>query len=267
MKIFNRKINSSDFLQKITDFNTLLFNAVKQFDSPYQLIKAYLLLSKPPENNFRLKNGELLCLSSNPNDSVTVMVIFCRKEYGKIPSNGIILDIGANIGMFSMYAAINGAKKVFAFEPNHEAFNVLCQNIKTNGLENVIHPFNLGVSERDGKKIYLPSNSSPYNKSTTSTTANDSLQPVDTISLTTIIKDIVCEQVNLCKIDCEGAEYEILYNTPLDVFEEIDTIKMEHHRSSEKKNLIEYLSKLNNYHLVHEQNMILWFEKENKLGV
>ena len=45
------------------------------------------------------------------------------KKY-QIREGDIIVDIGANIGVFSLWAAKQGAK-VFAVEPNPEAFNYL----------------------------------------------------------------------------------------------------------------------------------------------
>ena len=70
-----------------------------------------------------------VCLSSHPHDLITVFVIFFHKDYGTIPEQSIVLDIGAHIGALSLYAARRGASKVYAFEPNREAYDVLCRNI------------------------------------------------------------------------------------------------------------------------------------------
>lgn len=54
--------------------------------------------------------------------------------------NKIVIDAGANAGFFSIYAAKLGAKKVYAFEPVTETYEILKRNISLNKLENVIIP-------------------------------------------------------------------------------------------------------------------------------
>lgn len=52
---------------------------------------------------------------------------------------GVFVDIGANIGIYSLYAAsLFPEMTVIACEPVHANFNRLCENIKLNGFKNVI---------------------------------------------------------------------------------------------------------------------------------
>ncbi len=79
--------------------------------------------------------------------------IIIHDEYGVRKSTGAIggktvIDAGANVGVFSAYAALCGARKVYAFEPVKETFDVLVQNIKHNGLEASVIPLNAGLGER-----------------------------------------------------------------------------------------------------------------------
>jgi len=76
------------------------------------------------------RNGLKIQLSNHPHDLITVFVVFVKKDYGDVLKNNIVVDIGANIGAFSLLAAKMGAKKVFAYEPNQVAFEVLQNNIK-----------------------------------------------------------------------------------------------------------------------------------------
>jgi FkbM family methyltransferase len=64
--------------------------------------------------------------------------------------NKVIVDAGANIGLFSIYAAKMGAKRVYAFEPVAETFNQLKKNIAMNGLGKVIKPINRALGSRKG---------------------------------------------------------------------------------------------------------------------
>lgn len=48
-----------------------------------------------------------------------------------------LIDVGASIGFFTIYAAKRGAK-VYAFEPSTEVFDLLKRNVEVNGVsENV----------------------------------------------------------------------------------------------------------------------------------
>jgi tRNA G46 methylase TrmB len=60
--------------------------------------------------------------------------------------NGVFLDIGANIGLFSLQAAITNPKlKVISIEPHIPCFETLFQNIMLNKCENVM-PVNMAFS-------------------------------------------------------------------------------------------------------------------------
>lgn len=62
-----------------------------------------------------------------------------------------IIDIGANIGFTScMWAKRFSDSKIFCFEPILDTYNILLENIKINGLEN-IQPYNLGLSDQAGE--------------------------------------------------------------------------------------------------------------------
>ena len=49
----------------------------------------------------------------------------------------VFVDVGANIGYFSVLAAslVGDAGKVFAFEPDPDNFQLLCANAELNGLD------------------------------------------------------------------------------------------------------------------------------------
>lgn len=67
-----------------------------------------------------------------------------------IQPKDVFYDIGANVGVFSLFAGIFHKKlvKVFAFEPCYHNFNTLCRNTIVNDLRGVITPFCLAASDR-----------------------------------------------------------------------------------------------------------------------
>ena len=65
-------------------------------------------------------------------------------------SDGVVVDIGANIGSFSIQAAYIGAKKIFAIEPEPHNLKALKNNVSLNNLENEITVLEVGVSDFNG---------------------------------------------------------------------------------------------------------------------
>lgn len=151
-----------------------------------------------------------------------------KEDYGKIARADILIDIGANIGVFSLYAAQSGVERIYAYEPNRSAYNVLLRNISVNGLEKTISPKRLAVSGCDRETVKIPLGSSPYNQITRGNSGED-FEEVSTVTLDTIINENNFDSVDLLKIDCEGAEYEIIPGLSKSAFSRLREIRMEFH--------------------------------------
>jgi FkbM family methyltransferase len=178
-----------------------------------------------------MRNGARIFLSQHAHDVITSFIIFGREDYGSIKKGSIIIDIGGNIGTFALFAAFSGAAKVYTFEPNAESFDILCKNVSFNKLENIILPFKYAVSDSDGEKVLIPTGSSPYNTMqpvTAGTTDTGSYETVETISLNSFCKENNIENVDLIKIDCEGAEFQIIPNLAPELLKRVRNIKVEY---------------------------------------
>ena len=64
----------------------------------------------------------------------------------RMPAGSHMLDIGANIGMYSIFAGMRGVR-VTAVEPEALNFGALCQNVAANDLGDLIYPIPIGVGE------------------------------------------------------------------------------------------------------------------------
>ena len=62
--------------------------------------------------------------------------------------NKTMFDIGANVGMYSIYAALTRMVNVYAFEPESNNFQNLMQNLIINNLNEFISPFQIGISNK-----------------------------------------------------------------------------------------------------------------------
>lgn len=75
--------------------------------------------------------------------------------YGLLDLCDIVLDIGANIGLYSLIAGCKN-KQVYAFEPVPTIYQKLKENIKINNFKNIV-PLNEAITEENKKvKLYIP---------------------------------------------------------------------------------------------------------------
>ena len=62
--------------------------------------------------------------------------------------NSVFYDIGANVGIYTMFAACISEAQVFSFEPEANNFQALMENIVVNNLMNKINPYPIGISDK-----------------------------------------------------------------------------------------------------------------------
>ncbi len=117
----------------------------------------------------------------------------------------------------------------------------MLKNIKLNNLKNVA-TFNLAVSESNKNRELNISNVSSGMHSFFSK-GSDKKVSVGCITLKEIFDKNKIEKCNFLKIDCEGAEYEILYNTPKKYLDKIEKIALEWDNLDDKKMNVNFLKK------------------------
>jgi FkbM family methyltransferase len=178
----------------------------------------------------------------NPFDELFLREIWTDECYFRggydIKPNDTIIDIGGHIGLFSILAAKLGAKKVITFEPVKNSFDILVSNIKENNVESIVQPYNIAITA-DGREVNINTNFEDPNWNTGSARVLEEGKIGETKAqskkLDTIFRENNLYEPNVycdfLKIDCEGAEYEILYGVPGEVFGHTKVISMEFHRS------------------------------------
>ena len=62
----------------------------------------------------------------------------------------ILVDVGANVGMYTVWAAATRNVKVFAFEPESQNYALLNRNIVANGLQGRVRAYCMGLSDGQG---------------------------------------------------------------------------------------------------------------------
>lgn len=121
-----------------------------------------------------------------------------------VPKNKNMLDIGANIGIWSVVFS-DLVNTIYAFEPQPEIYNCLITNITINRCSNII-PYNIALSD---KKTTYYMNSSDYN--TKDNFGAFAISPDGTLLINSDVGDhLNLSNIGFIKIDVEGHELEAL---------------------------------------------------------
>jgi len=123
-----------------------------------------------------------------------------------IKEGDVVLNIGANIGYYTLLAArLVGPKgKVYAFEPDKTNFEIIKKNIRINNYENII-PVNKAVLNKTGKaKLYLSTENKGSHRIYQ---AGDSRKyvEIDVVSIDDFFKNKE-DKVDFILMDIEGSE-------------------------------------------------------------
>lgn len=154
------------------------------------------------------------------------------EQFGFAVQDGwTVVDIGGGIGDYTIFAAYGRPNaRVLAFEPFPESFQLLRENLSLNQIKNV-EIFSQAVSSQENTLQFSAPSSDPLSVQTAHgllASAGDA-QQVTAVSLASIINGPAGGRIDLLKLDCEGAEYDILLNSTPDVLNKIDRIVMEYH--------------------------------------
>ncbi len=122
----------------------------------------------------------------------------------------LFIDVGAHYGFYTLaFGTAHPDRKILAFEPAPENFDVLTRNIELNRLQNV-DAYNLAVLNQNGRKNFNVASHSSHS-SFYLHHLSDTIRTVEVqvVSLDDFLKDVPSGSI-VVKIDAEGSELEIL---------------------------------------------------------
>lgn len=133
--------------------------------------------------------------------------------------NSIFFDVGANVGVFSIFAALVSESIVYSFEPEANNFLLLMENSLINDLSNKINAYQVGISDNDTfTNLYL----SEFDKGRSHHMVGEELDPdlkktdkiikqgIFSTSLDKLMNVWSFPAPNYLKIDVDGIEYKII---------------------------------------------------------
>jgi len=159
-------------------------------------------------------------------DNYTYNEIVVQNCYRVMPheiENSVVVDIGANIGIFSLYCQYLGAKQIYAIEANPRVY-------RNKLLDNTISFPNITIANfavyRDFDQTIKITDDHALSR------ISDSGLDVKTVTLEKFLVDYRINDDDLVlKIDCGGSEFDILMTARAQVLERFKIIYMELHRN------------------------------------
>jgi FkbM family methyltransferase len=184
-------------------------------------------------------------LRANTNDGKVFQSVVEFNEYGLPDSfhpEDVIVDVGAHIGSFTYACLIRGAGHVYAYEPHPDNFQFLRKN--TREYQTRVNIYELAVMDTAGEVLKLKTcegNTGGH------VVGREGEQDVITAAARGVIER-ACQKakngrVRLLKLDCEGAEWVILWALSPSDFDSIDEIvgEIHPHPDRDREDLYSYL--------------------------
>ena len=157
----------------------------------------------------------------------------CDYFYGgcMIKPNDVVVDIGANVGMFARLAKEMGAKHVYAFEPSHDAFKCMMYNTYHTYMSSYkacVHNFT-GFTD-----VNITDNTYPMAEIVRPSHELETVESVPCYTLDDLIEfGILPSKIDFMKIDVEGSEVEVFEGFSNENLANIDRLAMEAHFAPE----------------------------------
>jgi len=156
-----------------------------------------------------------------------------------IDCSGVVVDAGANVGFFTLYALENGAKRIYSIEPDPMPFFYLERNFEHNpGIIPINkafyvpsdNPLSFDIAIYDSVGSTLTQNNNAEwgkDKNYHHTFDNKLTTEVEAISIQDILKTE--KSIDLLKLDIEGAEFDVIEQLESEYWSRIKRLFIEYH--------------------------------------
>ncbi|MFA6321108.1 MAG: FkbM family methyltransferase [Candidatus Omnitrophota bacterium] len=194
---------------------------------------------------FLIETGQVkfLIRKKVPSDIYMIQENFLAEQYSFIYpylKDANVIDIGANIGDTAILFCQKGAKAVYAYEPHPFFFDTANKNIQLNNLNNkiVMKSYGVGASELIIKvkddTMFGPTGVFGSKKAS----GNEGID-IKVVPFSKIIEDV--KNIDVLKMDCEGAEFEAILSCPPELLRKIKVMAIEFHDNPTP--IVDYLEK------------------------
>ena len=224
------RTNFSGFLKTLSRPFDLL-TAQRETPDTHKVLASYLGISRPAfPVDISLRGGGVIRVFTRGELKV-FWSIFVDECYRLWADSRTIVDAGANIGVFSVWAARKLPRAtIIAIEPHPETFARLRHNIHANQLESRVQVTQMALSAQTVDREMPAAGESqrralfPQDQSGTG-----EIVRVPSITLEELMDRHQLSTIDLLKMDIEGSEWEVLLSTPASVLQRIRRMQFEYH--------------------------------------
>lgn len=246
-----------DFHTKLEMMNQLLDLGVEKERISFieGFLKNYNLhIGAVKKNTVKINANNVHVQCENEVEYMIAQEIFAEEEYGfHSKDNYFVVDIGVNIGCASLYfASKDNVTAVYGFEPCKAVYDKAVNNISNNekDIRSKINIYNIGLGGKDHTEKFVTfdgidesrgirvvqdeSGHCPASQADLLLKKNNNITELKVRQASRILSEIFSRHKEKCllKIDCEGAEYEILEDLiGSGELNRVDSIVMEWHVS------------------------------------
>ena len=153
-----------------------------------------------------------------------------------LPRNPVVIDVGANAGYFCLLLfSKRPDAQAYAYEPIPENHELFTKHLAWNpSMARQLRLHHAAVTGRPVESVELFREPDQDQSVTASVfkdfaTHNRASVRVPAVTLASIMYDNKLTRVDLLKLDCEGSEYPIVYDTPAELWPAIQSIFLEVH--------------------------------------
>jgi FkbM family methyltransferase len=196
-------------------------------------------LWRRPVGEVEFRDGLRFKVDEQSSDLWIMFEVFGEHVYDRyfndIDPNGTILDVGGNIGVFAVHAArdLVPQGRVIAIEPNPNSFSVMTEHLRMNQLGNVRLIQGAVASGSDPVSLHVSRQSSSDTIFASADQQKEQYVRVPVISGKDALR--LSEAYELVKLDCEGGEFALLYETVPEDWIGTKRIAMEYHIGFDRK--------------------------------
>ena len=233
--------NQRKSISNVSHAKIILFVVYKKVLSSF-FLTIFFIINKLPKGKFatsiglekiwnitfKNKNGNKVYLFHTPNwlTEYRARTLFSKEPetiswIDGFPLNSVLYDIGANVGLYSVYAAKSRNSRVLAFEPSFLNLELLFRNIQTNNLQDKITIIPLSLSNSSKvENFYMQDEDNIWGGAHNSSGSNITydgkfmenfvISSQITISLDLLAEVFQLPTPNYIKIDVDGIEKIIL---------------------------------------------------------
>ncbi|MDQ7085034.1 MAG: FkbM family methyltransferase [Sulfurovum sp.] len=232
LKVLNLKIPRNRFIFLL-----------KAYDHALKLVECTDAVFTIEENRVYISVAELKFEVQTEEELFILKEIFIDGVYNfhlvEAIDNYILIDIGMNVSYASCYfVKVKKIPHIISFEPFIPTYTQAKMNIHLNNLENRIDARNYGLGKSDNvlSVEYTPEfkgqmnmHGTEYIRSRIRESSREDITIKKAFEPLSIIEEAYPSKRFILKIDCEGAEYDLIEEIPHEMLRRCDVIMMEWH--------------------------------------